>query len=64
MEDDLSIVIEHMKIAKNYVKNNTVHKTHKNKDCDCDSCTWLSEFERTLSEALVLERYQTEELAS
>lgn len=64
MEDNLSVVIEHMEIAENYVKNNTVYNAHKDEGCDCDSCTWLSEFERTLSEALELERYKTEELAS
>lgn len=64
MHHDLNNVIEEMKVAKNYVERKTVHNIQRDGSCDCDSCTWLAEFDKTLSGVIELTRNKIKELTS
>lgn len=56
MEKDLNNVIKEMEVTKNYVERKTVHNIQEDGSCSCDSCLWLTEFDKTLFESVELTR--------
>lgn len=64
MHEDLIHLIEKMKIAKTFVERKAVHYKQKNGSCDCDSCLWLAEFDKTLIEVFDLLNTKRAEAAS
>lgn len=64
MESDLREVIKKMQIAKNYVERKSDHNIQDDGSCDCDSCSWLAEYDNTHTEALEMIRAEIIEVAS
>lgn len=64
MQEDLIDLIEKMQIAKNYVKRKVIHHFKEDGSCDCDSCSWLAEFDKTLLEVFYLLDTEKKEVAS
>ncbi len=56
MNSDLITLIKDIKIAKDYIERTTIHNIDEDGTCYCDSCAWLAEFDRTLSESISLIR--------